>query len=51
MHTDVAKLVDLYQKGDLKLDELVSREITLDQVNDAFAAMKTGEIARSVIVY
>ena len=51
VHTDVAKLVDLYQKGDLKLDELVSREITLDQVNDAFAAMKTGEIARSVIVY
>ncbi|MBV8986904.1 MAG: hypothetical protein JO248_20915, partial [Acidimicrobiia bacterium] len=33
------------------LDELISREISLDEVNDAFDAMKTGEVARSVIVY
>jgi Zn-dependent alcohol dehydrogenase len=51
VHTDVMKLIELYKKGDLKLDELISREISLDEVNDAFAAMKTGEIARSVIVY
>src|SRR3954464_10969053 len=48
---DVPKLVDLYKKGELKLDELISREISLDQVNEAFDAMKTGEVARSVIVY
>jgi NDMA-dependent alcohol dehydrogenase len=48
---DVPKLVDLYKKGDLKLDELISREISLDEVNEAFEAMKTGEVARSVIVY
>src|SRR5439155_8843287 len=48
---DVPKLIDLYKKGDLKLDELISREIGLADVNDAFDAMKTGEIARSVIVY
>jgi len=48
---DVPKLIDLYKKGELKLDELISREISLDEVNDAFAAMKTGEVARSVIVY
>jgi S-(hydroxymethyl)glutathione dehydrogenase/alcohol dehydrogenase len=48
---DVPKLIDLYQKGQLKLDELVSRTITLDQVNEAFDAMKTGEVARSVIQY
>jgi S-(hydroxymethyl)glutathione dehydrogenase/alcohol dehydrogenase len=48
---DVPKLVDLYKKGDLKLDELISRTISLDQVNDAFAAMQTGEVARSVIQY
>jgi NDMA-dependent alcohol dehydrogenase len=48
---DVPKLIDLYQKGQLKLDELVSRTITLDQVNEAFDAMKTGEVARSVIKY
>jgi NDMA-dependent alcohol dehydrogenase len=48
---DVPKLIELYKKGDLKLDELISRTITLDQVNEAFDAMKTGEVARSVIQY
>ena len=48
---DVPKLIDLYQKGELKLDELISRTITVDQVNEAFDAMKTGEVARSVITY
>jgi S-(hydroxymethyl)glutathione dehydrogenase/alcohol dehydrogenase len=48
---DVPKLLELYKKGDLKLDELISREIALEDVNDAFAAMTAGEVARSVIVY
>ena len=51
VHKDVPKLIELYRKGDLKLDELISRTITLDQVNEAFDAMKTGEVARSVIQY
>jgi Zn-dependent alcohol dehydrogenase len=51
VHTDVPKLARLYSEGHLKLDELVSRTITLDQVNEAFAAMQKGEVARSVIVY
>src|SRR5947207_5266786 len=33
VHRDVPKLVDLYKKGELKLDELISREITLDDAN------------------
>jgi NDMA-dependent alcohol dehydrogenase len=48
---DVPRLVELYQEGKLKLDELISREIKLEEVNEAFDAMKTGELARSVIVY
>jgi S-(hydroxymethyl)glutathione dehydrogenase / alcohol dehydrogenase len=48
---DVPKLIELYKKGDLKLDELISRTIKVDEVNDAFDAMKTGEVARSVIQY
>jgi NDMA-dependent alcohol dehydrogenase len=48
---DVPKLVDLYKKGDLKLDELISRTIKLEEVNEAFESMKTGEVARSVIQY
>src|SRR5438477_773663 len=48
---DVPELIELYRKGDLKRDELISRTISLDQVNDAFDAMKTGEVARSDITY
>jgi Zn-dependent alcohol dehydrogenase len=48
---DVPKLIELYKKGDLKLDELISRTISIDQVNEAFDAMKTGEVARTVIQY
>jgi len=48
---DVPRLIDLYRKGQLKLDELISREIKLDGINDAYETMKTGEVARSVVVY
>lgn len=48
---DLPRLADLYMQGRLKLDELISRRIRLDQVNEAFAEMKTGQIARSVIVF
>ncbi len=51
VRTDVPKLLDLYQSGQLMLDELISREIDLHGVNDAFSAMGSGEVARSVIVY
>ena len=48
---DVPKLIELYRSGELLLDELISRTITLDQVNEAFDAMEAGEVARSVIQY
>lgn len=48
---DMPRLVDFYMQGRLELDALISRRIRLDQVNEAFAEMKTGEIARSVIVF
>lgn len=51
MRRDMPKLIELYMRKRLKLDELISRRIKLDQVNDAFAAMERGEVARSVIVY
>ena len=43
--------VNLYLQGRLKLDELVSRTLTLDEINDGFAALRTGEVARSVITF
>jgi Zn-dependent alcohol dehydrogenase len=51
MRRDMPKLIELYMRGRLKLDELVSRRIKLEDVNDAFTAMEKGEVARSVIVY
>ncbi|MDQ3679756.1 MAG: Zn-dependent alcohol dehydrogenase [Actinomycetota bacterium] len=48
---DVPRIVEHYGNGDLKLDELISATIALDQVNDAFEAMKAGDVARSVIRY
>ena len=49
--TEIAKLIEFYESGQLKLEELVSRELKLDQVNDGFTAMTRGEVARSVIIF
>jgi S-(hydroxymethyl)glutathione dehydrogenase/alcohol dehydrogenase len=48
---DFPMLLDLYVAGKLKLNELISKEYTLDQVNEAFDAMLTGNAARGVIVF
>ena len=48
---DIPKFVDAYMDGRLKLDELVSKRITLDEVNEGYAALNRGEVARSVIVF
>jgi S-(hydroxymethyl)glutathione dehydrogenase/alcohol dehydrogenase len=48
---DIPRLVELYLQGRLNLDDLVSRRIRLDDINEGFAAMQRGEVARSVIVF
>lgn len=48
---DFPLLVELYMAGRLRLDELVSREYTLEQINTAYDDMLTGELARGVIVF
>jgi S-(hydroxymethyl)glutathione dehydrogenase/alcohol dehydrogenase len=48
---DMPRLVDLYLQGRLDLDNLISARIGLDQVNEGFAAMRSGEVARSVIIF
>lgn len=49
--TDMPRYAQLYQQGRIKLDELVSARIGLDDVNQAFEEMKRGSVARSVIVF
>lgn len=48
---DIPWMVDLYQQGRLKLDELVSRTWSLDQINEAIADTKTGSAKRNVITF
>ena len=48
---DMPRYVDFYLSGRLKLDEMISARIPLEQVNQAFEDMKRGELARSVIVF
>ena len=48
---DFPKFVDLYLEGRLKIDELVSRTYKLDQINEGFAALRGGQVARGVIVF
>lgn len=48
---DFALYADLYLKGKLALDRLVSKTYPLDQINEAYADMLSGETARGVIVF
>ncbi len=47
---DFPLLAAWYRQGQLKLDDLVTRTIGLDETEEAFAAMERGETLRSVIV-
>lgn len=48
---DIPWMVDLYEQGRLKLDELVSGRWSLAQINEAIADTKTGSAKRNIIVF
>ena len=48
---DMPRYVDFYLNGKLKLDPLISRIISLDEINDGMEALKGGEVARQVIEF
>jgi S-(hydroxymethyl)glutathione dehydrogenase/alcohol dehydrogenase len=48
---DIPRYLDFYRQGRLLLDEMVSRRGKLGDVNEAFRAMKAGEVARSVLTF
>jgi Zn-dependent alcohol dehydrogenase len=48
---DFPKLVDLYLQGRLKIDQLVSRTYKLDEINEGFTALRSGQVARGVVVF
>ena len=48
---DFPLLARSYLDGGLKLDELISRRISLDEINAGFAALKAGEVVRAVMMF
>ncbi len=48
---DIPRYVDFYLRGQLHLDQLISKRIELERINEGFEDMKRGEVARSVVVF
>jgi S-(hydroxymethyl)glutathione dehydrogenase/alcohol dehydrogenase len=48
---DMPRYIDYYRQGRLMLDEMITRRGRLEDVNEAFRAMKAGEVARTVLMF
>lgn len=48
---DIPMLVDLYQQGRLKLDELISGRYPLERINEAMESARSGAALRNVITF
>ncbi|MGK0169022.1 MAG: S-(hydroxymethyl)glutathione dehydrogenase/alcohol dehydrogenase [Gammaproteobacteria bacterium] len=48
---DIPMYLDFYRQGRLRLDDMVTRTGRLEDVNEAFRAMKAGEVARTVLCF
>jgi len=46
---DIPLYADLYLQGRMNLDDLVSKKISLREVNDGYAALKDGALTRVVV--
>jgi S-(hydroxymethyl)glutathione dehydrogenase/alcohol dehydrogenase len=49
--TDVPKIVDWYMEGKINIDDLITHNMPLEKINDAFDLMHEGKSIRSVVVY
>jgi hypothetical protein len=48
---DVLRLLSLWQAGQLKLEELLTRTYPLEQINDGYADMHAGRNIRGLITF
>ena len=48
---EIPRLIGLYRAGKLKLDELLTRRYPFAEINEAYAALERGEVARSVVTF
>ena len=49
--TDVPKIVDWYMEGRINIDDLITHQMPLADINRAFDLMHAGESIRSVVVF
>jgi S-(hydroxymethyl)glutathione dehydrogenase/alcohol dehydrogenase len=49
--THIPQMLEWYQSGVLRLDELITHRLPLSRINDGFDLMRRGESIRSVVVY
>ncbi|GAA2403843.1 NDMA-dependent alcohol dehydrogenase [Actinomadura vinacea] len=48
---EIPLMLDLYERGSIKLDELITRRYPLDQINEAYADMHAGRNIRGVVTF
>jgi len=48
---DIPRYLEFYRQGRLLLDEMVTRRGRLEDINEAFRAMRAGEVARTVLTF
>ena len=48
---DIPKILGLYQSGDLKLDEIITRTYTLEQVQEGYDDLLAGKNVRGVVIH
>ncbi len=48
---DMPRLVEMYMRGDLKLDQMISGRLKLEQINEAMDDLREGSVARNVIAF
>jgi S-(hydroxymethyl)glutathione dehydrogenase/alcohol dehydrogenase len=49
--TDIPRILGLYQAGDLKLDEIITRTYKLDEVNEGYDDLLAGKNVRGIVVH
>jgi alcohol dehydrogenase len=48
---DMPRYIDLYRKGKLPVNKLLSDRITLDQINEGFDRLASGHTVRQLIIF
>jgi S-(hydroxymethyl)glutathione dehydrogenase/alcohol dehydrogenase len=50
-HRDIPRIIELYRRGEVLLDELVSQTFPVEQWEDAVHGLESGTVARGVLTF